>query len=677
MIRISRYFSERSVPKLETATRMTDSDVQAMSAKARFDAYNAQNAARGIEEGLKGLGDGIQKYHQKYQQSLEAKYLLETSASAEKFFLERMHKAEQEAQPGENLPDKLYEEFSNYTAQLMANAPTEGAKLRIADRLYSLQNRAFGQALNLQSAVNADSAKASFESLFDSKMEQVRNFGDIQGALAGLKEDMSTMRGHIKQDRLSNLYTKSRDQLVKGYIDGMIDRDPNKLIEEVESGKLNDFLDLTEKKAALEMASKSIHNKESQIQSNFNRLALSTQKNLYDRISAGKVTEAEIDQHVQLGRITAEVGQHYKDRIKEVEETIALPFTMKEVMEGKVRLDPMNKEEKFMGERLMNHLLTSDEFKNMKPDEQNFAITSTIQNMGMIPDSYRKRLETNMMSGDEQKILETVQIIANLETQSPHLLEPMSNKELTMAKHIGLLVNSGMEPKKALQRAQDRIFNADSEAIKERRKESNLLAKEISVKKDFSDMLEDGVAITRLLGIHDSTQIAKDAEYDYKVLFKEYFIQTGDEKTAKELAKADMQKVYGKTEVGSPTLMKMPPELIYKNSAGSEWIKEQFNSELAAFGDPSKMILISDALTIKEREPSYLVFQDIDGVLTPVNNGARWKPDFTEYAADLEIKRSQEFERATEERKKFLEQNKEDNKPRTEAEYYDYLKNKE
>lgn len=140
---------------------------------------------------------------------------------------------------------------------------------------------------------------------------------------------------------------------------------------------------------------------------------------------------------------------------------------------------------------------------------------------------------------------------------------------------------------------------------------------------------------------------------EFSALFRDAYTMSADKETAEKIAVEQMRKTWGATSHGGGwSLMKFPPERSgYRPVAESfDWIDSQLKSEFPTLEEADRFQLVPDGQTRIERDdfahgkretlPSYLVFQEREGVISAVigegNQPVRWRGDH-KAAQDAEI----------------------------------------
>lgn len=231
------------------------------------------------------------------------------------------------------------------------------------------------------------------------------------------------------------------------------------------------------------------------------------------------------------------------------------------------------------------------------------------------------------------------------------------------------------------QEAAQKVIDLHSPEAVAKRKNLSAAAKEGA--KD----LEPAQVKTHMEGVYDKVEIPTDIEgsvlADYKRLYTDAFVQTGDSELAKNRALTTMQRIWGPNAVtGDSRLMKYPPQNFYPSSASNpNWMQEQIAADVNdfVFGDeatppggglsgvvtdalidiagganwvrPDNIRIMSDHVTRGEiaagKSPSYTVIYANDGQIEQIPGRYRFEPP-NEADAELTAQRAEDFAAARE-----------------------------
>lgn len=200
-------------------------------------------------------------------------------------------------------------------------------------------------------------------------------------------------------------------------------------------------------------------------------------------------------------------------------------------------------------------------------------------------------------------------------------------------------IEFGMAPADAARQYMERQAPEFRRNEKVRREEVGKLTKELTIS-DVTDTFDPGLlplGVSPLQFEPDpgAPRAADAILADYRDLFAEAYMETGDKDSAKAIAAAGIKKVYGVSNVtGRAVLMKKPPEKFFPAVEGShDYIGTQLEADVkAAAGVDVKRdkISILPLPTRPTERPAYQVmYQDADAIwhAIPTPAGKGWRPD--------------------------------------------------
>ena len=279
------------------------------------------------------------------------------------------------------------------------------------------------------------------------------------------------------------------------------------------------------------------------------------------------------------------------------------------------------------------------------------------KSVGRVPTPIAGRIRGLLRSGDDEGVLFAADAIDRLASGEPALLQDFSPRHITFGTHVANLQRLGMEPAKAVQFARE-SEKQPKEEIAERERAYSFEQYRNENPDELDEVLDDMDVSGSdfVFDLFGAAAIPDQLGGEYEVLVNDAFLRTGDIDVARESANRTIRRVWGMTEVnGEKQWMKYPPEIYYRTNAGTDWIREQFESELGGLlpkgVEPESLRLVVDTVTARHASggnPSYgVMYADEAGELLPLleKNGepvAGWMPNYKESPAFAEAQKSSE-----------------------------------
>lgn len=329
-----------------------------------------------------------------------------------------------------------------------------------------------------------------------------------------------------------------------------------------------------------------------------------------------------------------------------------------DAINGELILDPKNKDDKKSVDGYWKSAKRQIAAETSKlPEDQKRSVEKTlgvnlVQRTGIIPKSMKGEIIGSMRSGTTEQRVSAADMIDRLNQLPGNVLaDEMTKRDIALALQISSLVNAGQDPEQAVAAAisstdptNKPVIEARQQTIRQDKLEDNYAG---IVKGHFNpttilDFIPFGPDDDAELTTVDGTKSRAIA--DYKVLFEDWFIRTGDKEQAKTQALKDLGRVWGVTRVdGSVRVMKYAPEAFYGVGVGvddADWMKAQLHSDIKTLDPkltPDSIMLGSDNRTAREakaRVPTYpVLIKQPSGAFEPLRLDGklvRWSPDASE-----------------------------------------------
>lgn len=259
--------------------------------------------------------------------------------------------------------------------------------------------------------------------------------------------------------------------------------------------------------------------------------------------------------------------------------------------------------------------------------------------IGFVPPALRGQLRGQLRNVDPSMQIAAAATLAEIGARNPAILNDFSDAEVTRAEQLNYYRRRGFSAKDAVERVgeMERLTKSDQE---ERKSQFTALSKQTD---KAESALEDAFGTTAspaLVG-------------EFKGLWQQEFVRTGDIELARSTALAALRRTWGVSRVnGREQVMKNPPELHYgrldRGEADAEWIRDQAFKELYGSGvsnpGAQERFELKPWNRTVDGQPVYIgTLQQPDGtIVTAVDERGRpklYRPDFGSSAAAKRIRR--------------------------------------
>lgn len=319
-------------------------------------------------------------------------------------------------------------------------------------------------------------------------------------------------------------------------------------------------------------------------------------------------------------------AQHAMEvRAKQAREEASAIASVFGAVNGGIPLDPTNKKSRKAFDTY---------YAAVKSQDPNADLTDAVINTNIMPSMMKTELSGKLANGDAMQQVQAARQLQILHDRAPNLVGGLTKQNKAKASLINSYIDAGVTPERAVEWATKETTRADEPTLKIREKaartEDDL--KFSSVESDFTGYFGGGVEA-----------IPDEMRADYELLAKSYYVDSGvPADKAKANALNDIRAIWYKSNtIGRERYMKQAPEVVFKNAAGTEWMKEQFNQEFkslfpeAATNDELDNIIIEPSkLLTRKGLPVYNVYKIdeetgvIDAIFDPKGNPYRFQPDF-------------------------------------------------
>lgn len=299
------------------------------------------------------------------------------------------------------------------------------------------------------------------------------------------------------------------------------------------------------------------------------------------------------------------------------------------------------------------------------------TVARFVERTGVLPDKLKGEMRSAFRTGTADQIARMSDLVSRIEEKSPQTFRDFSDKDLAYFDLVSDQVNTGIDPKEAVQNARQ-ITSSENHAVMTLRrnelKQKDLDSYSKAANRVFSSILPDWV-FGGGQSIKATTPMGARIVTDYKDAYDTFYMLTGDEDIARKRAEKQMRGMYGETRFNEGAVVAYPPEWFYgipgTDDPDGEWMRKQLDRDVSALGyEKGKAVILSDATTKRQasmNRPTYaVVVEDDDGVFSAVldsnGNPLRWAPRPEkrkgQLRAKLEKERQKRAERKAEEARK-------------------------
>lgn len=272
---------------------------------------------------------------------------------------------------------------------------------------------------------------------------------------------------------------------------------------------------------------------------------------------------------------------------EETQKEIAIGKFQSGVMSGQVKVDAADKDQR----ALVNDLYDKSGLLNAALSGDAQAMQQTIEFVNkttVVPEKLQSSVRAMIYNGDDNQKQAAYGLIGKMQAVNPSAItgpSGFSESEVKDAAVYNQLISANASPSMALKSIAD---SKDPSAIQVRSARSAAAEKLIKDLPDYK--VTDGLGLS-VLGFEISNADIDKATRDeiiaeYKAVYKESYLQYGDDQSAHAAAKAAMSMTTGKTFIGGKErLMKFAPEMYFgpaglPNEEKTKYIEDQLLSVL-------------------------------------------------------------------------------------------------
>jgi hypothetical protein len=358
----------------------------------------------------------------------------------------------------------------------------------------------------------------------------------------------------------------------------------------------------------------------------------------------------------------------FKKIRKEREQEALQEATFINATQGKLLLDSTDKNDR----KVINKGF--EKYRELTDDPEGLARDISV-NTGIVPDVYKKSLNSMLFVGNPDRKIESANEIINLIRENPTLERQFNEKTKAFAQAIESRINVGLSSEEVVKFAEDEINkNKDkNKIIRQQEFEldySKKGKKFIETINDITDEIKDKS------GIFFEAETPKEMAFDVLTIAKDYYINNGsDIDDAIELATEKVKSRWAITNIGGERYQKFAPEAEYPNMTSKELRQQARNlagkylSDKSVIKDNIRAVIIPDSLNTNKPNYNLLIedeFGKIDNIRDESNNPVVWTPDITKTERYKEVPKETRESLNELSKKEFIKQDRANKKQREE-----------
>lgn len=234
-----------------------------------------------------------------------------------------------------------------------------------------------------------------------------------------------------------------------------------------------------------------------------------------------------------------------------------------------------------------------------------------------IPKPFLSSIRGGLRAGDPLVAVKAADAADALVQHNAHLGAQLGGQNLKLAMMISQNLRSGVKPDKAVELARKAILEAGDPEIKQRENYLSRNAKDVRVRIQSAAARSFQGGADRLRG-------------EFEQLYRQFYIDTGDETVARDLTIIAMKRVWGRSNINGGAWMRHAPEVIYRRNKDdkADWQKKQLIKDLQGLGvtlrEPKPKQISGTPLTKQEGPtlrievtPESVRMRDANGELSP------------------------------------------------------------
>lgn len=546
----------------------------------------------GLGQALGSLAERVAKFGEEQTLRAETAFVTEKASTLRQQGTEILNRRRGElaGNPDGFARDTLAE-FNALREAALKEAPSDRARVVLEGRLATVGDSLFDSAARIElqvmrefGAVNLDAALGHLETTvfndpgqFETALQQARE--DITAAEHDFLDpgDAATLRQSVEQ------------RLAEAAIRNRIVEDPRAALSALRpagEGEADDPLVgrlSTDRRlvlaASAEAAINDLESAERQAEAERNAdirevRALNAARldiAILDRQAGRK----DVEQALANGTITPAKAAELIRRVAKRDEDLLEVAQQKErvalAIGGLAPLDPRSGEDRDALDAYYRETL-APRIRELDTNQAFSELALFVDRVGIVPPALRGQLRGTLRSGETEQKVAAADLIDRIRQRNPAALQDFAKEDIAVAEQISVLIGRGVEPQKAVERAEDLVFNADEPARALRRArltQDNIL--EVMETRFIDDMNQSVV---------DRLEVPDPLVAEYREAVSKAYELTGDDEAADRQARTELQAIWSPTRVLGPARwMKLAPERFglpgLSDSENAAWMREQ------------------------------------------------------------------------------------------------------
>lgn len=310
------------------------------------------------------------------------------------------------------------------------------------------------------------------------------------------------------------------------------------------------------------------------------------------RVNRGLATVPEIDRAFERNEIS---GAQRAEWIKQIEDNGGPngDLAVFSALNGSAVLDPKNPDDVKAVNGFFNRNVAPQlaqlrvPFAGADRDKARAGVTEFVMRTGIMPDPVKRTIRGGLRSGSPQFRVTAADMIDRLSESAPYVLNDFSVEDIALGKSIAQSVRDGMPPEEAIKLADDmQRIPTEVKDLRRQRMRARVGNGQSMVEQASGRALGSMQRSTLgyILG-YPSVTVGDAATAEFRRMFEEAYVLTGDEQQAYDSASAVFKRSWGVSNIsGQPTLTKNAPEKLYgvldHGADDGAWIRQQLVNDV-------------------------------------------------------------------------------------------------
>jgi len=353
--------------------------------------------------------------------------------------------------------------------------------------------------------------------------------------------------------------------------------------------------------------------------------------------------EVKLDPLFEMNRGTFEKTRSYmeaslKQAMQQMQTQISLENFENLLNDGQLLIDPKDKQQRALADLYFDEKV-APATQGMNPEQQIETFVGYVNKVGILPSKLNSQIRATLRNGSVDNRIFAAQLINRLEEDKPQALAEIDGKDRTFGTLLAANLRAGNTPEDAVKQT-ILSFNPENQKIFEQRKKD---ASEVNInyERELTDVHADRPWYNLWLNrrsLPEQINEREKLESEFKHLFEDQYVLSGDKDVALTRAKNIMKQQTGVTTIGQERMMKYPPENFYAiQGINNDWMERQLIDDIKKqTGDQdvsiSDVTISADFTTRREalsgQLPSYVVSKiDENGEFVPYKFRYKFNPE--------------------------------------------------